>query len=340
MPGENIRKYDKANQVAMAYVYSVFGLRLCCDLQVPGFVPLPVEPPYDVVVSLGNLPKWLNPSVPPDREALYVSPEVGGNGLPGSRVWSVNGGDYFRIVYDDATDCVVDRRGTRIWVWWAAPFTLSDVVPYLQGQLLGFLQRLRGVTCLHASAILIDGHAIAVAGFPGAGKSSTAAAFLQMGFPVLADDVVPVFEDSGKFMVRPAHPRIWLCPDMVETLFGSIEALPLLTPAWEKRYLDLNAAGPGLPLEPKPLAAIYVLSERTNDPDRPIVTEAAPRDILLRLLCNTYMNHLLNPGMRSQEFEILSRLQRSVPVRMVHPHEDVSRISQLCRAICVDLGKG
>jgi hypothetical protein len=56
-----------------------------------------------------------------------------------------------------------------------------------------------------------------------------------MGYPVLANDVVPVFEDSGKFMVRPAYPRIWLCPHTAETLFGSIEALPLLTPAWEKR---------------------------------------------------------------------------------------------------------
>ncbi len=86
-------------------------------------------------------------------------------------------------------------------------FTLADIVPYLQGQLLGLVQRLRGVTCLHASAILIGDRAIAVAGFAGAGKSSTAAAFLQMGFPVLADDVVPVFEEAGKFMVQPAHPR-------------------------------------------------------------------------------------------------------------------------------------
>ena len=211
-----------------AYLYSVFGLSLRCNLQIPGLVSLPLKPPYDVIVSLGNLPKWLSRSVPPDREALFLSPNIGENGLPSSRVWSAGGGGYFRIIYDDATDCVVDRKGTRIWVWWPEPLTLSAVVPYLQGQLLGFLQRLRGVTCLHASAVLIDGRAIAVAGFPGAGKSSTAAAFLQMGYPVLADDVVPVFEDAGKFMVRPAHPRIWLRPDMVKTLFGSIDALPLL----------------------------------------------------------------------------------------------------------------
>jgi hypothetical protein len=251
----------------------------------------------------------------------------------------VENGNYYRILYDDGTDCVVDRSGTRIWVWWPAQFTLVDAVPYLQGQLLGLAQRLRGVTCFHACAVLIDGRAVVVTGSAGAGKSSTAAAFLQMGFPVLADDVVPVFEDAGKFMVRPAHPRIWLCPDMVQTLYGSIDALPLFAPSWEKRYLDLNVSGPGLPIGPSPLAAIYVLSERTSDPARPLLGDAPPRDILLQLLCNTYMNHLLDPRMRSQEFETLSRLQRTVPVRMLHPHEDVARISQLCQVICTDVAE-
>jgi hypothetical protein len=323
----------------MVHVYVVFGLRLLCNLQIPGFVPLPIEPPYDVIVSLGNLPEELNRSVPSDSEALYISGQLGENGQPSSRVWNAGGGEYFRIVYDDGTDCVVDRCGTRIWMWWPEPFTVADMVPYLQGQLLGLVQRLRGVTCLHASAILINGQAIAVAGFPGAGKSSTAAAFLQMGFPVLADDVVPVFDDAGKFMVQPAHPRLWLRPDMVKTLFGSTDALPLLAPSWEKRYLDLNVEGPGMPLDPKPLAAIYILSGRANEPERPVVTEGAPLDMLLELLCNTYMNHLLDPRMRALEFATLSRLQRNVPVLLVHPHEDVSKISLLCQTILGDLSR-
>ena len=324
----------------MAYVYSVFGLRLYCNCSIPGLIPLPLDPPYDLSVSLGNLPEWLDRTVPPDNEAFYVSRVDGENGQPSSRVWSARGGAYFRVLYDDGTDCLVDSNGTQIWVWWPSRLTLVDVVPYLQGQLLGLVQRLRGVTCLHASAILIGERAIAIAGFAGAGKSSTAAAFLQMGFQVLADDVVPVFEAAGKFMVQPAHPRIWLRPDMVETLYGSSDALPLFAPSWEKRYLDLNATDSGFSQEPRQLAAIYVLSERASDPNRPKITEGAPRDVLLQLLCNTYVNHLLDPRMRSQDFETLSRLQRSVPVRIVNPHEDASRISQLCQVICEDLKKG
>jgi hypothetical protein len=195
---------------------------------------------------------------------------------------------------------------------------------------------MRGVTCLHASSILVGQHAIAVAGPKESGKSSTAAAFLRMGYPVLADDITPVFEETGSFMVRPAHARLWLCPDMVETLYGSSDALPQFASSWEKRYLDLNAAGPGQPAGSKPLGAIYVLAERANEADRPTVRDAGPHDAMLELLCNTYINHLLDPEMRSREFALLSRLRQSVPLRIIRPHEDASRIPQLCQVILKD----
>lgn len=328
-----------SSRSALPPIYSLFGLRIRSNLVIPGFVPVSQSEAVDVVVSFGDIPGHLDRTVPPDHEAFFVSPELGGSGEPTSRVWRVNDGEFFRVLYADGTDCVVDRLGKRIWISWPEPYTVLDVVPYLQGQLLGLVQRLRGVICLHASSILIGKNAVAIAGPAGAGKSSTAAAFLRLGYTVLADDVTSIFEEEGRFMARPAHPRLWLCPDMVEALFGSDDALPLLAPSWDKRYLDLNLAGPGLPLDPKPLAAIYVLSERADEADRPRVTQAAPRDTLLQLVSNTYVNHLLDSEMRSNEFQGLSRVQRSVPVRMVHPHEDVSRISQLCEIICADVAQ-
>ena len=320
----------------MAYAYYVFGLRVHSNYEIPGFRPLPADTPPDVIVSLGTFPEQLSRALPPDQEAMYISPDFGDNGEPSSRVWQVQAGDYFRIVYDEGTDCVIDRMGTRIWIWWPEPYAARDVVPYIQGQLLGLAQKLRGITCLHASAILVGERAILLVGPRGAGKSSTAAAFLQLGFPVLADDVVPVFEDEGKFMVRPAHSRLWLCPDMVKTLYGSSDALPQFAPSWEKRYLDLNGAAPGQPSEPKPLGAVYILDARSEESERPTVTAAGLHDAMLDLLCNTYVNHLLDPEMRAREFTLLGRLHQNVPQRVAHPHADPSRIFRLCRVILDD----
>jgi hypothetical protein len=317
-------------------LYSAFGLRIQSNIEIPGFSCLSADLPADVTVTFGDLPAWLDRAVPQDRDAWHLSPELGRNGVPSSRVWIVGDGAYFRIVYDDATDCVIDRKGTSIWICWCAPNTVEDVVPYLQGQLLGFAQRLRGVTCLHASSIVVRESAIAIAGPKECGKSSTAAAFLRMGYPILADDVTPVYEEAGRFMARPAHARLWLHPDMVETLYGSSDALPQFASSWEKRYLDLNSAGPGQPREPKPLGAIYVLAERANEADRPNVDEVGPHDAMLELLCNTYINHLLDPETRSREFALLSRLWQCVPLRVVRPHDDASRIYQLCEMILED----
>jgi hypothetical protein len=63
------------------------------------------------------------------------------------------------------------------------------------------------------------------------------------------------------------------------------------------------------------------------------VGEAGPHDTMLELLCNTYINHLLDPETRSREFALLSRLQQSVPLRVIRPHGNASRIYQLCEMI-------
>jgi len=320
-------------------IYEVFGLRIQSNQIIPEFAPLAVASSADVQVSLGCFPDHLDRALPPIEEAMYVSDDAGENGEPSSRVWSVRNGQYFRLLYSDGTDCVVDRAGTRIWISWPESLSLVDVVPYLQGQLMGLVLRLRGVTCLHASSILIGDQAIAFTGPAGSGKSTTAAAFLKMGYPVMADDVTPVFEEEGRFFARPAHPRIWLCPEMVETLYGKRDALPQYAPTWEKRYINMNAAGPGMPVGPRPLAAIFVLSNRENEPRRPLITQGAPRDILLHLLCNTYINHLLEPEMRSREFALLSRLLETVPVVFIHPHEDASRIPLLCQTILDEVAR-
>ena len=109
------------------------------------------------------------------------------------------------------------------------------------GPVIAFTLRLRGVTCLHASCVAVDDRAIALLGRPGAGKSTTAAAFAQLGYSVLSDDVVVLDDRNGQFRVQPGYPRVNLWPDSVHALFGSEDALPPITPTWGKRYLSLAA---------------------------------------------------------------------------------------------------
>src|SRR5690348_16585408 len=102
---------------------------------------------------------------------------------------------------------------------------------------MGFVLRLRGALCLHASSVAVGDSAVALVGLPGAGKSTTAAAFACAGFSVLSDDVVALADEGPQFYVHPGYPRVNLWPDSVQELFGSEDALPRITPTWDKRYL-------------------------------------------------------------------------------------------------------
>jgi hypothetical protein len=109
-----------------------------------------------------------------------------------------------------------------------------------------------------------------------------------------------------------------------------------MTPNWDKLYLDLR--GNDLPFQetPLPLGAAYVLGQRSPDPRAPFVEPLAPRQGLMELVGNTYVNYLLDMPMRSREFEVLGRLVRRVPLRRVVPHVDPASLPTLCELILED----
>jgi hypothetical protein len=200
---------------------------------------------------------------------------------------------------------------------------------------MGFVMLLRGVVCLHASAIAVADKAIALLGPAGSGKSTTAAAFSDRGYSVLAEDVVTLDDHGCQFLVRPGYPCIRLWPASVKALYGSESHLPKLTPNWDKCYLDLTER---FHAEPLPLAAIYHLGGRRHDTKAPFVESLDRSEGLLSLIANTYATKLMDKQMRAREFELLTRVLNNVPLRRVTPHADPARIPELCDAILNDFG--
>ena len=313
--------------------YSAFGLSLRTDRSVPGLMPSPVICSADTRIWLDAMPSSPRIRALP-AEVWYVS-EGNGRSAPALRVWRLAGGAYFRLLYGDGTEFFVDGEGRDVWATWPDSSTLEDTATYLLGPVLGFVLRLRGITCLHASAVAIGDCAIALLGPASAGKSTAAAAFCQMGHPVLADDIVALSERDDVFQVQPAYPQLRLWPESAAFLYGSADALPRLTPTWEKRALNLTQNGRGFEPRPLRLAAIYVLAERSPDPE-PRIESLRGRESLLALLANTYAGYLLDARMRSQEFDSLGRLAASVHVRRVVPPADPAHIARLCQHILTD----
>jgi hypothetical protein len=313
----------------MRFSYSAFGLTLAADRPLP-LVPQSQPTAPDTLIWLaanGSAPKLDH--LPADP--WYISEEEG-ESTPALRVWRIANGLYYKWLYDDGPEFLVDGSGSEIWATWPKSLTLEDAATYLLGPILGFVLRLRQTTCLHGSAVAIAGRALVLVGPAAAGKSTLAAALGRLGYPVLSDDVAALVEWNDQWYVQPAYPQLRLWPQSVALLFGSDAVLPPLTPTWDKRVLRLVEHGYRFEERPTPIVSIYVLGERTARA-APCIQRLQGRELLRTLVANTYVGYALDATMRHQEFSTLGRLAGTVPVRKVLPCDDPSR---LCNAIIED----
>jgi hypothetical protein len=316
------------------FTYSVFGLLLRSNLPIPELIPVEVsESGPVVVIHMDNSP-YVGGQIPRERETLiHTSAYTDEAGQPALRIWEVDERNLLRLEYYDRTQFWMDRKGTELWARWPSNLTIEDAATYLLGPILGLLLRLRGVTCLHASAVAFADHAVAFVGSEGAGKSTTAALMARKGCAVISDDVVALVERDGAYFVNPAYPYLCLWPDSVAMVYGPEKKLPSFSASWEKRLLSL--AGNDLRFEAQtlPLGAIFVLGERGLAPDAPFLEQLTPREALLALVVNSYATNLLDKEMRASEFELLGRMIEKVPIRRLVPREDPARSDELCEVI-------
>jgi hypothetical protein len=321
---------------ALELYYSVFGLLLHSNLPLPGVVPIvSTANSPDIELFLGTSPFPDDGTQCVEEELVYESSNFGETGEPGLRIWQVAKGKFLRVAYSDGTQFWLDQKREALWAVWPGTLSLEDTATYLFGPVLGLLLRLRGTTCLHASAVAFKNRCVVFVGSAGAGKSTTAGAFARQGYGVLSDDIVALAEQDSAFHVMPAYPHLSLWPDSVKLLYGSSEALPRFTPDWDKRRLDLGSHGTRFENRSLPLGAIYVLGERRPDP-APYLARMRPQEALLALVAETYANKTLDREMRASEFAVLSRLVTTIPIRRVYAHADASKLETLCRMIRED----
>ncbi len=86
----------------------------------------------------------------------------------------------------------------------------NEIALYLLGTILAGALMLRGVLVLHACAVTNDSHTLLLTGDSGAGKSTLAAALVQQGYQLIADDVCYISIENDQARVYPTHPHIKL----------------------------------------------------------------------------------------------------------------------------------
>ncbi|RMF10745.1 MAG: hypothetical protein D6773_00635 [Alphaproteobacteria bacterium] len=303
----------------MRHPYSAFGLTLVCDRPLPHH-----DPDYEldrtgeterVEISLAP---W---SVADCRRArrqsrqLYRSRSVDGDGNHLLTIARRAPDHALCLFFGDGATFFVAPDGAWVEARWHAPSNLEDAATYLLGVVLGLVLRLRGVITLHASAVVIEGQAVALAGDQGAGKSTTAAAFAQRGFSVLSDDMTVLRESPRGFLVEPDFAILKLWPNASELLLGDADLLPNLSATWDKRYLKLRTFGLPAAERSQPLRAVYLLDPQPDSIDRIEIEDLRRLDALIALLANTYGLVNFDRQMQALELDVLARLVPAVPIR-------------------------
>ena len=327
------------------FSYRAFGFLLRSNLPLPG---LPAAPESialpTITIQLGSKPPGFEPARYPD--VWYTSP-YGPPGDPSLIIFttpSIGAGNALEqeywLHYTDGTDIFIGPNASALWATWRADSSLEDMALYLLGPVMSIVAQLRGTTCLHGSAVVVDGAIAALLGPPGAGKSTTASAFAQAGYPVVTDDLILLVETEAGFAIEPASPVIRLWPSSVEILFGNEDALPRLAPNWEKRALHTEERGYAFQYEPLPLAGIYVLSARSGADEAPFLVPVSGAASLVKLISNSWGHYVDKPAILASQMQVLTRLSREVPVCCVVAHESSGRLPQLCELIAGNVRTG
>jgi hypothetical protein len=319
----------------MTVFHSLYGLRLSANVAIPGLPVLTnLGGTADIQIRLNDGVSPISAAISPS-EIFYVSRFKDANGEPVLQAAAVAGGSYVALLYSDGTRFALERTGDKVFGKWPDPLTLEDSSPYLVGPVLGVVLRLRSIFPLHASAVAIENHAIALMGPAGAGKSTTAGAFARCGHRVISDDVVALRQEGSHFVIPPGYPRVNLWTESVQALFGADANLPLISPSWDKHFMPLDQETQ-FETRPLPLGAIYFLQERKAELAAPVVESMTGAEAFLAVLGNTYMNHLPDPKLRCREFEVLGRVLAQVPVRRVRTPANSSMLFDLCETIASD----
>jgi hypothetical protein len=208
-------------------------------------------------------------------------------------------------------------------------------LPLLGVVFAALLQR-RGLVVLHASAVVIGGHAVGILGDKGAGKSTIAAALVAAGHDLLSDDVVAIdFTSVRGPLVVPAYGHLKLWDESAAAIPLAAENRGRLHPSLTKSSYALQS---GFAASAAPLTRLYVLSRG----DRAMIADTGTAEAVSALVRFSYMGRFGAAGFGTElaaHFLRCAELARGGAIRTLQL-PPLDRITEGIAAIERDLARG
>lgn len=240
----------------------------------------------------------------------------------------------YLVRFPDEADFEIDARDLQV-LCRPAPREKDTSDKLFHNSLVPLLANYCGGLNLHASAVAVEGRAVAFLGASRRGKTTLAGAFAKAGYPFLTEDVLDLEPVEGHYIVRPSRPELRLLGDSAAFLLGDAAPPPEED---DKRSLK---SGDALPYrrEPAHLGALFVLGPGTAP--APAVERLSPAQALAELIQHAFVLDVEDRARLRAHFSRIGTLTERVSCyRLDYPRryeqlgvviETVTRLSDLTR---------
>jgi hypothetical protein len=222
------------------------------------------------------------------------------------------------------------RGGNEIFVDAAPTVPVERVRLCLLGAAMGVLLCQRGLTVFHASAVSLNGKAVAFVGEKGWGKSTLCLALHAAGHTMIADDVLAVNRTQDGPMALPGFPQMKLWPDSVVSVGQEPATVPRLDPLWEKRDYRVTQR---FSADPVRLHAVYVLGQGAEPSIESIEGSQAIFELLQHWYCTRFGTEVLQAMGYATHFRECTNLAKSVPIYRLRKPRCLSTLAEVVQLL-------
>ncbi len=189
------------------------------------------------------------------------------------------------------------------------PVTPSRWQRLLFAQVLPLAAALRGLDPFHASAVAVDGRALAFVAASGSGKTSVAGHLVAQGASFMTDDVLSLAFAGTELLAHPGPAMTSISPQEVRAM--PKEQRARLGPS-VGREIGKNHFKPLVVAEPQRLAAMFFLQRHTSAARLSVEAIRNPDPRLL--LSSSFITYVRRPEHLVTHLETCARIAETVPM--------------------------
>lgn len=285
------------------YRYKAFSLIVFSQIPVAGLAEYEGEKP-DIIILEGKTPVSLE------------------NPLNNGVLFQANENEFLLDIIQLGRIHV--RNGNTIIVEKIHDVPWSEFSAFILGTVFGALLHQRRLLPLHGSSVIFREKGLIFSGTSGAGKTTLAAALINDGARLLADDISLVSFDSSKPEIIPAFPGMKIWEDSLEALGRNPEKYTPLRKDMRK-YLY-----PEDKFYDRHMEIDHIFLIVTHNQDSFEIKELKGIEKFNALKNNTYFFRGMNrTGILEKHFQMCNQLARNTPVSMITRPNGGFRINEL-----------